>query len=108
MPKAIGVDANRLAAKIAAELHRLESKEAPMRAWVYQRGQAFYVGWREPNGRKRGKSCGEGRVGEKLAEKERERIHAELVTGLYGSNLGKTWAEFRTEYTSKIVHLKES
>jgi integrase len=81
-------------------------KDADMRAWVYQREQSWYVGWRDPNGRRCGKSCGRGKLGKCLAAKERNRIHAELVTGIYGSNQNKTWAEFRTDYVEKTVKLK--
>lgn len=74
-----------------------------MKAWVYTRGKSYYVGWYEPGRHKKGKCCGQGAVGRKLAGKEAERIHSELVVGIYGSNLGKTWQEFREEYGRQVL-----
>lgn len=120
----IGVDqlatlekiAERLERRIDKRFDRLEGKDSRMKAWVYQdNGQlkkvgpekaSWYVGWRDPAGKRHGKSCGPGAAGKRLAKKEAERIHAELVTGIYGSNKNKTWADFRADYEAKIVKLK--
>jgi integrase len=83
------------------------------RTWVYQddkqvkkRGAAkasWYVGWFDPEGKKRAKSCGPGAEGKNAAFKMSKKIGAELVTGTYKSNDRKTWTEFRAEYEEKIL-----
>jgi integrase len=82
-------------------------------AWTYQddkqvkkHGEAkasWYVGWIDPEGKKRCKSCGPGSAGKSAAEKLRKKTEAELLTGTYQSNTKKTWEEFRKEYEAKIV-----
>ncbi len=84
-----------------------------MSAWVYQddhqvkkygEGRAsHYVGWIEPDGTKRCKSCGPGSQGKRNAEKLRRKIEAELLTGTYQSHAKKSWADFRKEYVEKVV-----
>lgn len=84
-----------------------------MKAWVYQdpkqvkkRGAdaaSWYVGWFDPEGKKRCKSCGTGSPGKRIAEKERRRVEAELLTGTYQSKARKTWADLRTEYEEKVL-----
>jgi integrase len=84
-----------------------------MSAWVYQddkqvkkRGAdkaSWYVGWIDPEGKKRCKSCGPGPEGRRNAEKLRKKREAELLTGTYQSNDRKTWAEFREELTAKVL-----
>ena len=84
-----------------------------MKAWVYQddkqvkkRGvgkASWYVGWIDPEGKKRCKSCGPGAGGKSIAEKERRRVEAELLTGTYKSAAKKTWADFRQEFETRIV-----
>jgi hypothetical protein len=64
---------------------------------------AWYVGWYEPDGRKRTKSFGPGSRGKKLADRFKKKVEAELMTGTYNMNTKKTWAEFRAEYTRRIV-----
>lgn len=110
-----GVDLSALAQTIADRvIRKLGSKEAPMKAWVKQDAKqvqkygaskaSWYVEWKEPDTRKlRCKSCGPGVAGKRLARKEAERINAEIVTGSYGSNLNKSWADFRTDYEAKTV-----
>ncbi len=83
------------------------------KTWVYQdpkqlqqhgaKKASWYVGWFDPEGKKRSKSCGPGSEGKKLADKEAERIKAQLITGTYQDNTRKTWAEFRREYEQKIA-----
>ena len=84
-----------------------------MKAWIYQdskqvqkKGEdkaSWYVGWFDPEGKNRCKSCGPGSRGHNLAEKEQRRIEAELLTGTYQSNAKKTWADFRREYEEKVL-----
>jgi integrase len=84
----------------------------PMKAWIYQddkqvkkhgaEAASWYVGWLDPEGKRRGKSCGPGARGQDLAEKFRKKVEAELLTGTYQSNINKTWAEFRKEYDAKV------
>jgi len=92
----------------AAALVMSQGQGGPVmrKAWVYTRGDAYYVGFRDPDGRRHGKSCGTGPKGKRLAEREADRLHAELVTGTYQSNAKKTWCEFRAEYEAKILPAK--
>jgi integrase len=64
---------------------------------------SWFVGWLDPDGKRRCKSCGPGAVGKRAAEKEKDRIHSELVTGTYQSAARKTWQDFRREYEEKIA-----
>ena len=62
--------------------------------WVYQddkqvkkHGEAaasWYVGWIDPDGNKRGKSCGPGLEGQRNAEKRRKKREAELHVPEHG------------------------
>jgi integrase len=84
------------------------------KAWVYQDPKqvkkhgadvaSWYVGWIDPDGKRRCESCGPGKTGLGLAEKVRKKREAELITGTYQSKARKTWAEFREEYEEKIVN----
>jgi integrase len=83
-------------------------------AWTYQddkqvkkHGKAkasWYVGWIDPVGKKRCKSCGPGSQGKKADEKLRKKTQAELLTGTYRSKAKKAWAEFRQEYEAKVLN----
>jgi integrase len=82
-------------------------------AWTYQddkqvkkHGEAkasWYVGWIDPEGKRRCKSCGPGSRGKKAAEKLRRKREAELLEGTYQSNSKKTWAEFREQYEALVL-----
>jgi integrase len=84
-----------------------------MSAWVYQddkqvkkhgeEAASWYVGWIDPAGKKRCKSCGPGPAGKRNAEKLRKKREAELLTGTYQANDRKTWEEFRQEYDAKVL-----
>jgi integrase len=84
-----------------------------MKAWIFQDDKqvkkhgeekaSWYVGWLDPEENRRCKSCGPGEKGKRLAEKEKERIHAQLLTGTYDDKSKKTWAEFRKEYEEKVL-----
>jgi len=84
------------------------------KAWVYQDDKqvkqhgadnvSWYVGWYDPDGKRRCQSCGPGKLGRKTAAKLRRKIAAELLEGTYArSNEKKTWKEFRDEYERKIL-----
>jgi integrase len=87
--------------------------EEGMSAWVYQDDKqvkehgpekaSWYVGWIDPEGRKRCKSCGPGKQGRKAAGRLRTKREAELLTGTYQDNSRKTWADFRREYEEKVL-----
>ncbi len=84
-----------------------------MKAWTYQDAKqvekhgaeaaSWYVGWRDPGGKRCCESCGPGAQGKRLAEKRKERIVAELVTGTYEDKSRKSWEDFRQEYEDKIL-----
>jgi integrase len=84
-----------------------------MRVWIFQddhqvkkHGAAkasWYVGWIDPDGKRRCQSCGAGGWGKSQSEKLRKKIEAELRTGTYQSPKKKTWDEFRKEYEDRIV-----
>jgi len=81
--------------------------------WIYQRPQQvrtmgedvapWYVGYYDPNGKRKGKSCGSGPKGKQNACKLADRIKAQLLTGTYNDPSKKTWADFRQEYESKVL-----
>jgi len=64
---------------------------------------SWYVGWFDPDGNKRGKSCGPGSKGKLLADKEAEKIKAQLITGTYEATDKKTWDAFRAEYEESLL-----
>jgi hypothetical protein len=82
-------------------------------AWVYQkpahlaqRGAAkasWYVGSYEPDGRRKGKACGAGFRGRKLAEKLQRKLEGELTAGTYQKQARKAWEDFRGEYRERIL-----
>lgn len=86
-----------------------------MKAWLFQDlkqiakhgadGAAHCVGWVDPDGKRKSKSCGPGKAGLKAAKTLRDKITAQLVTGTYQDNKRKRWAEFIKEYRSKVLDL---
>jgi integrase len=82
-------------------------------AWIYQDDHmvqkhgadaaSWYVGWCEPDGRRRCKSFGPGYLGKKRAEREKHRLEEALMTGTYEMKTMKQWAEFRREYEAKVL-----
>lgn len=84
-----------------------------MKAWVFQDDKqvakvgadkaSWYVGWRDPAGKRRCESCGPGKKGKRLAEKKCEKLHAQLVAGNYQAKDKTTWKQFREEYESKVL-----
>ena len=83
------------------------------KAWVYQDDKqvkkhgedkaSWYVGWVDPAGKRKGKSCGPGLEGSRNAEKLRKRLEAELSTGTYEDTSRATWAEFRERYAELVL-----
>src|SRR5262249_4342542 len=75
---------------------------------VEKRGEdkaSWYVGWYEPGGRRRCKSCGPGEAGKRNAQKRRRKLEAHLMTDTYRSQTNKTWPEFRAELDAKVLSL---
>lgn len=76
-------------------------------AWIFQKTgeeQApYYVGWYEPDGRRKGKCCGQGFHGKKTANRLRRKLEAELMTGTYQTQSRKLWADFRREYERRVI-----
>lgn len=83
------------------------------KAWIYQDvkqvsrvgagAASWYVGWIDPAGKRRCKSCGPGSKGKQLAERLADKRHAELVTGTYDATAtAKTWAQFRLDYEARV------
>lgn len=65
---------------------------------------AWYVHWKEPDGRRRSKSFGTGATGKKYAEREAERIRAKLLTGTYEKERVEiAWMDFCRRYDEKVL-----
>lgn len=84
------------------------------KVWIYQDDKqvkkhgaaaaSWYVGWYDPDGKRRCQSCGAGAKGKSAAAKLCRKIAAELLEGTYArSNEKKTWKEFRDEYEQQIL-----
>lgn len=77
-------------------------------AWIYQdtkqvkkHGQdraSWFVGWYDPEGKRRTKSCGPGEQGLRNAEKLRRKVEAELLTGTYEGPEKAEWSDFRKHW----------
>lgn len=86
------------------------------KAWVYQDDKqvkkvgkekaSWYVGWLDPEGRRRCKSCGRGADGKRLAGQFKRKVEAELTTGTYQAAGKQMWAGFRAEYDKTILEGK--
>lgn len=84
-----------------------------MSAWIFQDPKqiekhgpakaAWMVGWYDPAGKRKSKSCGSGREGRRNADALRRKLDAELLLDTYEDKSKATWAEFRTEYESKVI-----
>ncbi len=82
------------------------------KAWTYQlakqveqRGAekaSWYVGWRDPAGVLRCKSCGPGKVGKSAANRLADTIHSQLVAGTYQGKQRTTWDQFFGRYEAHI------
>jgi hypothetical protein len=86
-------------------------------AWIYQDDKqvkkhgadqaSWYVGWIDPEGKRRCKSCGPGEQGRRNAEKLRRKREAQLLTGTYENESKAVWADFRKEWEAQIGALME-
>ena len=84
-----------------------------MRAWVYRDPKhlkkvgpekaSYFVGWIDPEGKRRCKSCGRGVRGRKAAERLARKIEGQLLAGTYEGQSKATWKQFRQEYESKVL-----
>ncbi|HEY2838330.1 MAG TPA: phage integrase SAM-like domain-containing protein, partial [Pirellulales bacterium] len=84
-----------------------------MRAWTYQDFKqvakygadkaSHYVGWVDPKGRRKCKSCGPGSAGRRAAERMAEKITAQMLTGTYDDRSKRTWQAFVDDYTDKVL-----
>jgi integrase len=83
------------------------------KAWIYQDDKqvkkhgaekaSWYIGWIDPEGKRRCKSCGAGEAGKRTAEKLRRKVEAQLMTGTYQQQIKTTWETFRKEYEEKVL-----
>src|SRR5262245_6705288 len=83
------------------------------KAWTFQNlddvkklgedGAPWYVGWYEPDGRRRKESCGPGSHGKKVADRKKNKLIAELMTGTYQQKTNVVWDDFVKEYTRRIL-----
>jgi integrase len=81
-------------------------------AWIYQDDKqvkkhgperaSWYVGWIDPEGKRRCKSCGPGEAGQRNAEKLRRKVEAQLLTGTYQGESRAVWSDFRKEWEAKL------
>jgi integrase len=81
-------------------------------AWIYQDDKqvkkhgpdraSWYVGWLDPEGKRRCKSCGPGPDGQRNAEKLRRKLESQLLTGTYQGEAKALWSDFRKEWDQKI------
>ena len=84
-----------------------------MGAWVYQKPKqlkrlgpkaaSFYVGWLDPDGKRRCKSCGPGSRGQKAAERLARKIEGQLLSGTYQGESKATWKQFREEHEARTL-----
>src|SRR5262245_36619538 len=82
-------------------------------AWLYQRSEQvqalgeeqapWYVGWLEPDGRRKSKSCGAGAQGKKTAQRLKAKLTAQLMTGTYEQKTTVLWDDFVKEYTRRVL-----
>jgi integrase len=63
----------------------------------------WYVGFVDPNGKRRAKSCGVGFLAKKTAERMAAKLAGQLLLGEYDSPQKKKWAEFRRDYEKHIA-----
>ncbi|HEY7423253.1 MAG TPA: site-specific integrase [Gemmataceae bacterium] len=60
------------------------------------------MGWIDPEGKRRCKSCGPGTQGRFNADKLRRKIESQLLTGTYEGEGKLLWKDFRKEWEDKI------
>jgi integrase len=82
-------------------------------AWAFQKSNdvrdlgedkaPWYVGWYEPDGRRKAKAFGAGFQGKKRAERFKNKVEDELMSGSYHGEVKKLWTEFREEYRRRVL-----
>jgi hypothetical protein len=82
-------------------------------AWLFQKPEQieamgekkapWYVGWYDPDNRRRKKSFGAGVKAKALAERHKMKLEEELTAGTYQSGKRKDWAEFIEEYKRRVL-----
>jgi hypothetical protein len=82
-------------------------------AWIFQKTEqieklgaeaaSWYVGWYEPNGRRKKNSCGPGGQGKKTAQRLARKIESELMTGTYQMKSSVLWDDFVKEDTRRTL-----
>lgn len=82
-------------------------------AWIFQRVEQvaamgeelapWYVGWYEPDGRRKKQSCGAGSQGKKTAQRLASKLTAQLMTGTYQQKVTVLWDDFVKEYERRIL-----
>lgn len=82
-------------------------------AWIYQdpkqvikhgpEAASWYLGWRDPDGKMRGKSYGAGEEGKAKAEKARVILENDLERGTYRLDTRKQWKEFKAEFIKRVA-----
>jgi integrase len=87
---------------------RLQAKGLKMNAWLFQDPRqvamygdkaSWYVGYRDPDGKRRQRKGGTRSVAEKLMHK----IAGQLAAGVYEGKSRKAWSDFRAEYDEKML-----
>lgn len=68
---------------------------------------SWYVGWVDPNGKRKCKAYGPGSKGKMFAQKAAEQVTAKLLTGTYDDVSRSTWTAFRADYERKIIEKME-
>lgn len=90
-----------------SEKGKAMSAWAKQKAWQVKKlgadSASWYCEWNEPDGARRAKSCGAGPRGKRNAERMRDRIKAELLTGTYSREVKTTWTDFRQLYENRIL-----
>jgi integrase len=67
----------------------------------------WYVGWIDPEGKRRSKACGAGEFGSMRAAEIKKQRERELDTGTYATQSKKAWKDFRAEYERRIASRME-
>ncbi len=79
-----------------------------MKAWLFQDHRQrqklgdkapWSVGWLDPDGKRCSKRIGAKSIAEKFARK----TEGQLAAGTYNATTRKAWAQFRTEYETKVL-----
>ena len=84
-----------------------------MKAWIYQDAKQlkkdgvekapYFVGWIDPAGKRKCKSCGPGARGKKAAERLARKIEGQLLAGTYEIQSKATWKQFREEHETRTL-----